>query len=218
MAYNEFASVKDVKSLNRAFGRWPDEVRDEVKAVNKDFADRLAVTLRPEMPRSGGVVQHRSKDSREKGPSRKSGQRKKTMAQAIRSYAGVNYSAVRAPSKMAPHFAVNEFGGAVWWNTGGAGWAKAAFGSKRLKGMSMKQLYFETRGMNRKTGEMFAKSRLGGHIIPVRERAPMTISHDGRKFPGGWFFFPNALRHIPQLVIEHGKAMHEVANRVFRTF
>ena len=178
----------------------------EIGGVNRKFAKEIALDIKHVMPKTGGMagigsakstgLRGKIKKAKKKaGP--KHDTRRGAMSATVKAYAGQYDSRVTGGGPRAPHYAVQEFGGGVWWHKGGS----KAFGGKTAR---------EKFGHRKASEQMSrAKGQFGGHVIHVRARSPMK----GRGVVG-WFFFPTAARNLPPLmkawdsalkrVLEHG--------------
>lgn len=167
--------VKELRGTDR-------DIRNAVSKVNRKWTNVLRDKVKAISPRTGGTS-GKGLRGRRKQAAKRSGPQHKTKPGAfkasIKSHVGVNYGSVTGGNEAAPHFIVNEFGGAVWWEKG----AQGGRGT-------------HARRNHRSSAENFKRSGgKRGHIIPVRKRSPNTstgriMNGYSASFPAGWFFFP----------------------------
>ena len=214
---SDFVDASDVVELATVFGRCPPEAKGAVRTANRQAAALLVKRIRPAMPRTGGPAKGKGARKRLAQAKKKRGPRHPTktgaMAAAVRSHASYNYSEVLGGgADRAPHFVVNEFGGAVWWEKG----AQGGRGSS-------------ARRTHRAFSEQIKGSGGGrGHIIPVRKRSPMnhikTWMSEARSgapvikskaFPSGWFFYGTAAEHLPEALAHHSREIARITRTLF---
>ena len=159
------------------------DLRNDVRKVNRKWTAVLRDKIRAISPRTGGGP-GKGSTGRRRSAKKKTGPRHDTRTGAFRasvkSKSGVDYGRVQGGGGPAPHFIVNEFGGAVWWH-------KMGRGAARSTGFSSHKSYATKR------------QRFGGnigHLIPVRKRSPQasfagkTTGGGAASFPRGYYFFP----------------------------
>ncbi len=183
----------------RAFQRRLDHMSNKdfrlaIRKVHRKHAGMLAKKIKQAMPKTGGVgmagiTKYRRSRAGTAGTGhggrqrdriasakKKAGPRHKTprgaMAASVRTHYTTASSEVLGGNPRAPHYAVNEFGGAVWWR-------KRRSTGARLHPSPAKRLH---------TSWATQRARHGGevgHIIPVRNRS--AAFNTGVE---GWFFWP----------------------------
>jgi len=181
----DFVDCDSLQELGSVFARCPADARNAVRKVNRAFAGQLRDHIRGVAPRTGGIVQHRNPDSRNRGMSRKRTSGHDTRAgswkASVKSFARVDNAGVRGGGARAPHFIVNEFGGAVWWHKTGRKSAGHSIPVRERSPMNVVRRYFN--------GE--------------------------RKFPEGWYFWKTSAEHMPEVVEAHDAAMRHLVETQF---
>lgn len=163
------------------------DITNVVKRVNRKWTNVIRDKIRAKAPRTGGYaglgLRARRKSAKKKtGPSHDT--RAGAFRASVKSRVGSDYGRIEGGGPKAPHFVVNEFGGAVWWHKMGRGASRS--GSNARQSNRVKQANFNV-----------------GHIIPGRKRSPMVASgsfrQTGRSFPSGWYFFPTVTSNVDEV-------------------
>lgn len=185
-----FMEAGSLDELERVFRTVPREAENAVRRENRGIAKTLRELIKPEVPYgyTPGMVRNSHPDSRAheyEGKKRAPGSPPGTMRKAIKSGAAVNYARVYADHNVAPHFAVNEFGGAVRW----------------FKAVSKHSPKAHAIPVRRRSATIKSQNLLD-HSGTQRGSV-------------GWFFFPTAARYIPEMRLRHADRMHEVMEQTF---
>ncbi len=195
------------------------DFRLAIRKVHRAHAGKLAKLIRIAMPKTGGTggtvpvatkvrgyysvaqiigtagtghgggIRKRVAAARGKtGPKHKT--KRGAMSRSVVTHISTSTSEVWGGNASAPHYAVNEFGGAVWW--------RKQIGGERLHPQPAKRIH---------TAWGKQRARHGGtvgHIIPVRNRSRMF--NTGVE---GWFFYPTVAEHETDIVKEYDKAIRQ---------
>lgn len=180
-----------------------------IRGVHRKHSKILAKKIKVALPKTGGLtagtaqaggsVRSRIKTATKRSGWKKEGSAHKTkrgaMSQSVRTAVTTASSDVLGGgTAKAPHYAVNEFGGAVWW--------RPRAGGVRMHPVAAKRLHRSWASQRAKHGQK------KGHIIPVRNRS--------KTFNGGvegWFFYPASRREEPALIKAYDKELHDLIER-----
>lgn len=186
----DYYRLDGINELIRAMRGTDKDIRNDVRKVNRKWTNVIRDKIRAIAPRTGGTVRN-GLSRRRKNAKKKTGPKHDTRTGAFRasvkSKVGADYGRIEGGGGPAPHFIVNEFGGAVWWHRMGRG----VTGQLRSRGAHRSA----TENRNRFGGNI-------GHIIPVRARSPQasfggrTMSGGGGSFPRGYYFFPTVDENV----------------------
>ena len=219
---SDFVDASDIVELAAVFGRIPPEAKADVRKANRQAANLLRDRIRPAMPRTGGMVKGKGARKRLASAKKKTGPKHQTktgsMRLSVRSKASYNYAEVLGGgTSKAPHFGVNEFGGAVWWRGSGSSAKSTSRHVSQARKRSLAGGEF---------GTFFG--RLQGHMIFIRTRSPMnhikTWKSEARSgapvikskaFPSGWFFYGTAAEHLPEALAFHSRAIAHTTRTLF---
>ena len=176
MEHAGFSAKKELRSIHR---KWARVLAKDIKAAMPKTGSLTAGTAQ-----AGGSVRKRISKAKKRSGWKKTGSAHDTprgaMARSVKTFASTGSAGVTGGDTRAPHYAVNEFGGAVWW--------RARKGGVRLHAKP-------ARRPHRSYAEQFAKhGGKTGHIIPVRNR-----SRAFNRGVEGWFFYPTIYKKLDTL-------------------
>jgi len=181
----------------------------DIRGVHRRHAKVLAKKIKVALPKTGGLtagtaqaggtLRSRMRAARKRSGWKKEGSAHDTkrgaMSQSIRTAVTTASSDILGGgTAKSPHYAVQEFGGAVWW--------RPRVGGARMHPKPAKRLHRSWESQRARHGQN------KGHIITVRNRAKSL--NGGVE---GWFFYPTVRKEEPALVAAYHQELHDLIQR-----
>ena len=178
-------SGPDLRAFARRMEHAGFSAKKELRGIHRKWSRVLAKDIKVAMPKTGSRGGKGSRKLIAKAHKRsgwkKTGSAHNTprgaMARSVKTWATTGSAGVTGGDARAPHYAVNEFGGAVWW-------------TKKKRTVPKKRLHTSYAKQRARSGGKL------GHIIPVRLRSPAF-----NRGVTGWFFYPTIYEKLD--TIEH---------------
>ena len=185
----------------------------DIRGVHRRHAKELAKKIKVALPKTGSrggkgsralIAAANRRSGWKKSVAGKQGSahdtRRGAMSQSIRTVVTTASSVILGGgTAKSPHYAVQEFGGAVWWRprSGPRG------GRVRMHPVPAKRLHRSWESQRARHGQN------KGHIITVRDR--IRVGRYGAA--ESWFFYPAVYREEPALIGAYNQELHDLIQR-----